>query len=202
MTVSVDNVYAVILAAGASSRLGRPKQLLPWRGRTLLEHTFENARRLLLDRVVVVLGADAESVRASTDLTEARIIVNSEWQSGMASSIRAGVKALPDSARALLLLLCDQPLLESVHLEKLLVTWQQEPNRPVACRYNDSIGVPALLPSDFFEALSKLEGDRGAKRLLTECGNKVRSIPMPEAGIDIDTACDYAECFRRLADEK
>ncbi|MDI1279715.1 nucleotidyltransferase family protein [Methylobacter sp.] len=100
MNAVIDNVYAIILAAGASSRMGSPKQLLEWRNRPLLEHTIANARAIWGERIVVVLGAHAESIRTTVDLGAVTSIVNPDWQEGMASSIRAGVQALPESARS------------------------------------------------------------------------------------------------------
>lgn len=191
MTASIDQVYAVILAAGGSSRLGQAKQLLHWQNRTLLEHAIQNARSLLDGRVVVVLGADAESIVTTVDLDAVSAIVNTDWSEGMASSIRAGIKALPASATAVLFLLCDQPLIKPSHLQTLLNAWQNEPGRIVASQYQDSVGVPALFPAEFFGRLLELKGDQGAKRLLLEFGDRLLTRSLPEAGLDIDTRQDF-----------
>ncbi len=191
MNAAIDNVYAIILAAGASRRMGSPKQLLEWRNRPLLEHAVVNARAILNERVIVVLGAHAESIQAAIDLGDVTSIVNSEWQEGMASSIRAGVQALPESASAVLILLGDQPLINAAHLQNLLNSWQSAPSRIVASQYHHSIGVPALLPAKFFGYLLGLSGDRGAKPLLMEFENSLLKIPLPEAELDIDSAGDF-----------
>lgn len=191
MNAAIDNVYAIILAAGASSRMGSPKQLLKWQGRPLLEHAVVNARALLDERVAVVLGANAGLIQATIDLGDITTIINPDWREGMASSIRAGVLALPASAAGALILLCDQPLLNAAHIQKLLLSWQQTPNHIIACQYHHAVGVPALFPSVFFGELLALNGDSGAKPLFMKFANNLLKIPLPEAEIDIDCALDY-----------
>ncbi len=191
MNAAIDNVYAIILAAGASSRMGNPKQLLEWRNRPLLEHAVVNAQAILNERVIVVLGAHAESIQKTVDLGAVTSIVNPGWQEGMASSIRAGVQALPESASAALVLLCDQPLINAAHMQNLLNGWQTTPNRIVASQYHDSVGVPALFPSDFFEHLLTLKGDRGAKPVLMKFEGSLLKISLPEAELDIDCVADF-----------
>lgn len=191
MNAAIDNVYAIILAAGASSRMGKPKQLLEWRNRPLLEHAIVNARAVLGKRVIVVLGAHAESIQTAINLGEVSVMVNPDWQEGMASSIRAGVQALPESASAVLILLCDQPLINAAHLQNLLNGWQSAPNRIVASQYHHSVGVPALFPVEFFEHLLSLSGDRGAKSLLMRFEDSLLKIPLPEAELDIDSEGDF-----------
>lgn len=193
MNASIDNVYAVILAAGASSRMGNPKQLLVWENHTLLEHAVSSVRSVFDERGVVVLGAHAETIRTSVDLDGIEVIVNPDWQEGIASSIRAGVRALPASASAALILLCDQPLIGAEQIRMLLNAWQSEPSRIVAADYHNGAGVPALFPAEFFGQLLELEGDRGAKRLLMKFETSLLKIPLPEAGLDIDNAEDFEQ---------
>lgn len=190
MTGNFDRVYAIILAAGSSSRLGKPKQLHEWQGRSLLRHAVDNARALLNERVIVVLGANAEAIRSSVELDDVRVVLNPEWQEGIASSIRAGIAALPGQAEAALMLLTDQPLVGRETLKNLLDNWQNARQRIAVCYYNDTVGVPALFPSTFFGMLSALRGDRGAKHLLLEQSESLLKIPIPEAGLDIDTTDD------------
>jgi molybdenum cofactor cytidylyltransferase len=137
------------------------------------------------------LGAHAESIQATIDLSDVISIVNPDWQEGMASSIRAGVHALPESASAVLILLCDQPLINSAHLQNLLNGWQTAPNRIVVSQYHRSVGVPALFPGEFFEYLLSLNGDRGAKPVLMKFENSLLKISLPEAELDIDSAGDF-----------
>jgi molybdenum cofactor cytidylyltransferase len=191
MTAGIDNVYAIILAAGASSRMGSPKQLLEWQNRPLLEHAIVNVCSLLNKRTSVVLGAHSGAIQAAIDLGSVTTIVNPDWQEGMASSIRVGVQALPASAAAVLILLCDQPLINTTHLQSLLEAWQHAPTRIVASQYHHSVGVPALFPVEFFPHLLTLKGDKGAKSILMQFENSLLKIPLPEAELDIDCADDF-----------
>jgi molybdenum cofactor cytidylyltransferase len=196
MNTCLDRVYAIILAAGASSRLGSPKQLVPWQNLTLLEHALHNAQSLLPGRVSVVLGAHADSIQASIDLSEVTIVNNPDWQAGMASSICAGIQALPASAEATLILLCDQPLVTRAHLQQLLNVWASKPNQIVASAYHQARGVPALFPASYFGHLLKLTGDHGAKALLQQFSAQVTAVALPEAELDIDCAADVARLIQ------
>ena len=202
MNTSIENVYAIILAAGASRRMGKLKQLLEWQNLSLLEHAIQNARSLLHDRVIVVLGAHAKSIQTAVDFEAVTVIVNPDWLEGVASSIRTGIQALPVTATAALILLCDQPLISPAHIQAILSGWQNEPARMVASQYNDSIGVPALFPAEFFGSLLELKGDQGAKRILLELGDSVLKIPLPEAELDIDTMSDFNHLTRHYAAEE
>jgi molybdenum cofactor cytidylyltransferase len=202
MNASNDNVYGIILAGGASSRLGRPKQLLKWQNQSLLEHAIQNARAFLNERVIVVLGAHTELIQTAVDLDGITTIVNPNWQVGVASSIKAGVHALPASATAVLFLLCDQPLINPTHIQTILNSWQNEPSCIVASQYNHSVGVPALFPAEFFRQLLELKGDQGAKRLLMKFSDRLLKIPLPEAGFDIDTSNDFDHLTGHYAAEE
>jgi molybdenum cofactor cytidylyltransferase len=188
-----QHVYALILAAGGSTRMGRPKQLLRWQGRTLLDQAIDSACQILPGRVIVVLGAHAELIREAINLDSVKMIQNTDWKNGIASSIRLGIDALPASAEAVLIMLCDQPLVDSAHLNTLLSSWQSEPDRIVASQYHLSCGVPALFPAAYFERLRSLTGDKGAKPLLAEFDPCLLKIPLAEAEIDIDTPGDFEQ---------
>lgn len=199
MNAAIDNVYAIILAAGASNRMGSPKQLLKWRSRSLLEHTILNASPIFNDRIIIVLGAYSEQIQSAIAPTS---IINPDWQEGIASSIRAGIQALPESATAALLLLCDQPLINSAHIQNQLNAWQTEPTHIVASQYHHSVGVPALFPSEFFKHLLTLKGDTGAKSLLIKFDKQVLKIPLPEAELDIDNADDFEHLIGHYSADK
>lgn len=186
----MKNIHAIILAAGGSSRYGSPKQLLPWNGSTLLQHVIDQAQSVCNDNVDVVLGANAESIRATLCNESVDTIINNGWREGMASSIRAGINALPDTADAVLFLLCDQPMITHTTLSTLVDHWQNSPGSIVASRYQETNGVPAIFPRVFFNTLLALKGDRGAKQIINTNPDWLVTVPVPEAGIDIDTRDD------------
>jgi CTP:molybdopterin cytidylyltransferase MocA len=173
------NVGAVILAAGASSRLGEPKQLVRLVGERLLERAVRVAAEAGCDPLVVVLGAEAEAIQAACSLGQARVIVNDAWAQGMASSIRCGVAAVTQ-CNATILMTCDQPAVTATHLQRLMQTRGEE---PVASSYAGRRGVPAYFPATYFTKLFNLEGDSGARVLL----ETAVSIDLPGGELDIDT---------------
>ncbi|MBL1262508.1 nucleotidyltransferase family protein [Methylomicrobium sp. RS1] len=193
MAEPYSNVYALILAAGGSTRMGQPKQLLRWQGRSLLERAIESACRVLPERVFVVVGAHELQIRAAINLDMVATVRNPDWQAGIASSIRCGINALPASAEAVLLMLCDQPLVGSTHLAALLNARRNEPDLIIVSQYHLSCGVPVLFPAAYFERLRSLTGDKGAKPLLREFEPRVLKIPLAEAGLDIDTPGDFEQ---------
>lgn len=190
MSVFTANLHALILAAGCSSRLGRPKQLVEWQGRPILQHAIAAAQTLLADRVSVVLGANATTISAHLDLSQVTTILNPDWQSGMSSSIQVGLATLPPSASAVLLMLCDQPLVTNQQLQQLISVSEAQPTKIIASAYHNTLGVPAIFPAHYFEYLQKLQGDRGAKALFTQFTEQVQAVPLPEAALDIDSVAD------------
>ena len=192
MNMRRDNIYAIILAAGQSSRLSHhPKQLLKWQGQSLLEHTLNKAQTVLNKRVFVVLGAHHERITANIKLNDVTTVLNSAWDLGISSSIRAGVSALPPEAHGVIILLSDQPLIQTDHLETLITRWYESPSKIIASEYHQSLGVPALFPAHLFIELQSLSGDKGAKALLTKHADHVIKIPLAEAELDIDTPEDF-----------
>lgn len=179
----------MVLAAGAATRMGRLKQLLPYRGSTLVEHAAEQALAAGFDPVVIVVGAEAESVRAALAARPVRVVENSAWHLGMGSSIQAGIEVLLD-AEAVCILLADQPLVEERHLcemEKLLAG---SAAFAVAAEYNGTLGVPALFRRELFRELQSLEPATGARALLRRYAV---AYPLPEAAVDVDTPEDFAK---------
>ncbi len=181
-------VAAVILAAGAATRMGRLKQLLPYRGKTLVEHAVEQALSAEFDPVIVVIGAEAESVRAALSARLVLVVENPLWHLGMGSSIAAGVGALPQ-AQTVSILLADQPLVESRHLREMQALLNSSDTSAVAAQYNGTLGVPALFKRELFEALRSLDPAAGARALLRA---QAAPFPLPEAAMDIDTPEDFA----------
>jgi CTP:molybdopterin cytidylyltransferase MocA len=184
----------VLLAAGGSRRLGRPKQLVRSRGRALLTRAIDAARGALPNApLVTVLGAEALRLRALLRRRdpEALPILNAHWRSGLASSLARGLDALPGDVDAALVLLVDQPNVDADALQRLVAAWCRRPSAPAAARYLGRAGVPAILPRRSWRALRGLDGDLGARALLRGAAT-VTLVDMPEAELDIDTPEDAA----------
>jgi CTP:molybdopterin cytidylyltransferase MocA len=161
---SSNRVTCIVLAAGESRRLGRPKQLL----------------RKRLEPLLVA------AVRAVTHAAR-----NARWREGLASSLQRGLAATPPDARAVLVLLADQPDVTPRALARLVAAWRKRPRVPAAAYYDGRAGVPAILPRSTWRAIRALEGDAGARAILRAAPH-VTLVPMPEAALDIDTPADAA----------
>jgi molybdenum cofactor cytidylyltransferase len=178
---------AVILAAGASRRLGRPKQLVALAGESLLRRA---ARAALAGcaPVLVVVGYRAGEMEAELAGLPVTIVGNGAWEEGMASSIRAGVAALPLGAPGVLFLVCDQTGVDGALVSRLLETRRAHPDSVIACSYAGTRGTPSVFPARCFPQLLALQGDRGARSLLR--GGEVVVVPFPEGDADVDTPED------------
>ncbi len=183
-------IGAVILAAGSSSRLGQPKQLLQHEGRTLVRRTAAAALAAGCDPVAVVVGAEREKVAAALLDLAVLLVPNEDWERGIGTSIRAGVARLRESD-AVLLLVCDQPFVGADVLRRLLAA-QEETQKPMAASaYAGTIGVPALFTRVCFARLLSLGNKEGAKPLLTSRPAEVAQVDFPQGAIDIDTPGDF-----------
>ena len=184
---------AVVLAAGASRRLGRSKQLLRRNGEPLVHRAARLALATRPQDAVVVLGADAERVHAALSDLAIRCIDCADWPRGMGASLRAGVAALPATCNGILVLVCDQPALEVDHLEALCAAWQARPERAVASAYAGRLGVPALLPRAW---TSELRDDaRGASALLAQHADRVVAVANAALAWDVDEPGDIGPGF-------
>lgn len=190
---SQSNIHAVILAAGASRRFGSPKQLAGWNDGTLIQHCIETAQSVFGSQITVVIGAHQDRIETSLKKQPVNLVKNAHWPEGIASSIRAGIAALPDTAESALVMLCDQPLITAHSLQQLVDTWKQHPDAIVASEYSARRGVPALFPSACFVDLLNLQGDQGARHLLNQPNVNVIGVTMPEAATDIDTPEDFEQ---------
>jgi CTP:molybdopterin cytidylyltransferase MocA len=185
----VTRLSGVLLAAGGSRRLGRPKQLLTWDGETLVRRAARAALAAGVDELIVVVGAERAAVAAALAGLALRLVENESWPEGIGGSIAAGVRAA--SGAAVLLLLADQPGVDAPLLTELIAGMRAGHER-VACGYAGVVGVPALFsaPSDL-AALRELSGDRGARELLRRVDRPVLSIPAERARHDIDDEADW-----------
>lgn len=186
---------AVILAAGASTRMGEPKQLLLIDGQPLIVRAAEAALASQAWPVVVVLGAHAEKIRPALARLPVLITENAAWTEGMAASIRAGLATLQQFSRTLdgaLLALCDQPAFSADVIAQLVAAQQTTGRGIVAARYSGRHGAPALILREHFSTLSALEGEAGARDLLNGHHDSVAAVDLPELAHDLDTPADYA----------
>jgi molybdenum cofactor cytidylyltransferase len=190
-----SGIAAVILAAGASTRMGRPKQLLQFGGETMLRRAASVALKAGCRPVVVVTGADAAASRKALRGLDVREAENQQWESGISSSVRVGIEAVvtanPRTA-AVVLMLCDQPFITREIIAQLVAAHRETGRSIVASRYGGSYGVPALFDKIHFAELTTLEGDAGAKQIIRKHLPKVHLLPFPEGEIDIDTPDDLA----------
>ncbi|NOR19856.1 MAG: NTP transferase domain-containing protein [Xanthomonadales bacterium] len=189
---SIERLAGIVLAAGGSSRLGQPKQLLQKSGKPQIYNVIKSISRFCGAGVFVVTGADAADVEAAITGCHVRIVRNENWQRGMASSIVSGLGACMDmDIDALLIMLCDQPHVSSNDVARLVESWQNSPSRIAAAAYRETIGAPAIFPAVYFDELMKLEGDTGAQQILL-AQSDVNEVEMPSAGFDIDTHADLS----------
>lgn len=189
-------VAGVILAAGSSSRLGTPKQLLRLRGETLLHRTVRLALAAGLEPVHVVLGCNAPAVGAALEELHSRVatVINPDWQTGMGSSLARGIASLPPGAgfdtgpAAALVLVTDQPRVSHALLAEVVAAFRSGGAPLVASRYaSGAVGVPALFARRYFPELTRLTGDRGARALFSRYRDDLVKVAFPEGDLDIDT---------------
>lgn len=185
-------IGAVVLAAGNSSRLGQPKQLLLYQGQTLVWRAAGAALGAGCAPVAVVVGSERKKVADSLPDLEVIILPNESWRRGIGTSIHAGVATLED-CDALIILACDQPHVDATLIRRLIARHQETQKPMVASAYAGTLGVPALFARECFEKLLLLGENEGAKTLLTD---QVERVNFPEGAIDIDTPPDYQELLR------
>ncbi|HKD55053.1 MAG TPA: nucleotidyltransferase family protein [Steroidobacteraceae bacterium] len=187
---SGDGLYAVVLAAGPSSRFGSPKQLVRLAGRPLLHSAVTRAAEVTGNALIVVLGAGASELAPLLKHSPGAVIVNHQWREGLASSIRAGVARVPPTCRGVLLVLADQAAVTADDLKRLAGSWRKQPQHIAAALYSGTTGAPAIFPRSLFRDLATLRGDVGARPLLRRNVDRLVRVPMPSAALDVDTPED------------
>ena len=196
---SATNIGVVLLAAGTSSRLGAPKQLLSYGDQTLIQYMVKTAGNSIAKPVIVVLGAHADDIAKKIDSNNAKVVVNKEWQEGMAASIRTGINYLMQeqpTAEGAILMVCDQPDVTSQLLNELMDAHQQTGKPIITCSYANTFGPPTFFHKSIFPDLLQLKGDVGARSILQQHVKEVESIEFPRGNRDIDTKADYEELFK------
>jgi molybdenum cofactor cytidylyltransferase len=183
----------VILAAGGSRRMGRPKQLLPFRERTLLRQAVETAVASMCRPILVVTGAHAELVSLELQSLPVLIAYNSAWASGIGSSLRLAIQTWGaiDAMEGVVITLSDQPLVTADAVNRIVEAHYQTGKDIVASEYADTHGVPLFIGKRFFDEISALAGTEGAKRVIDRHLEEMTTVPLVEAAFDIDTPNDY-----------
>lgn len=186
---------AVILAAGASTRLRQPKQLLEIDGESLLRRTIRLAADAGCGPIFVVLGFESGIMRREVSGPGTKAVLNPEWQSGMGASLRCGIEALSKEASVperTMVLLCDQAKLSAAILRELITTSLETNSLITASRYADRLGVPAVFRKQIYPELLKIEGERGARAVIQRHLERTSVVEFPEGAVDIDTPADLA----------
>lgn len=186
------HLHIIILAAGVSSRLGQPKQLVPIVGKPALQHVVSNAVAVAGSAVSVVLGSQAADMTRLLQHSSASVLINRQWQEGIAASIRCGIQSLSPGCDAVLLLLGDQAAITTADLKRLIAAWNGQDTVIAASVYAGQLGVPAIFPRWCFSELLELRGNQGAKNIITRYASRLAHVPMPNAALDLDTPEDVA----------
>lgn len=182
----------ILLAAGSSSRLGRPKQLINYQGKTLIQKAIDEAQNSQADCLLVVLGANPDLIQTGFDHTKTPFVINPNWQFGMSSSMQAGLRFLMEKKAIdqVLFILCDQPFVDASLLDQLITTKEESGKGIVASAYSNTSGVPALFDRRYFEELLQLTGSEGAKKVIFNHQAEVQALDFPLGAVDLDTEED------------
>ncbi len=182
----------IILAAGNSSRMGEPKQLMMYNNKTFLQHIIGEAINALLDPVICVTGYQSDLISESISDLEATVVYNERWSEGMGSGISAGIKqVLLSDVDSVILTVSDQPHVSSDLFRMMLEMKAQSGKRIVACSYAGTLGTPVLFSKEYFNQLKSLNGNQGAKNIVKLNLPDVCSVEFEKGNIDIDTKEDY-----------
>lgn len=188
----------LILAAGNSSRLGNPKQLLKFNDKTLLRHVADEALKTTKS-VVIVTGSSHLLVSKEIEDLELKIFENVSWNKGMGSSIQLGIsqflRLFPDVENCIVTV-CDQPFIKASVFDKLIHEHENSKKGIIASKYSETLGTPVLFAKKYFEDLSGLSGSEGAKKLIQQFRDDVAEINFDKGGIDIDTRSDYQKLIQ------
>jgi molybdenum cofactor cytidylyltransferase len=186
-------LHAAVLAAGAATRFGSPKQLVRLAGTPVLHQAIANASLVAGHSVTVVLGAHAREIGPALRQSAVSVVVNRDWEEGLASSIRAAVHSAPAGSEGLMLLLADQVAVTGDDLKRLYAAWRRHPVLIAAALHGGAPGLPAIFPRWTFPDLLDLRGDRDPRLVIRRNVDQVVRVPMQNAGIDLNTPEDLLE---------
>lgn len=195
-----NQIAVIVLAAGESSRMRQPKQLLPWGDTTLLGHAIKVAQDSVAQDVYVVLGAHAQTIQEQLDLSHIKCILNNDWKKGLGTSIACAVQHLAHAQKAydgLLFMLGDQPLIDTQVLNTMIRTFSEGEKGMVATKYPQGNGTPVLFCKKYFGALMELNGDKGAKEIIAN-NDDVIALALDGKVTDLDTYAAYKQLKQQL----
>lgn len=191
----------LLLAAGSSSRMGSPKMLLPFNGKTFLQHAIDEIKNSNANGLVVVTGCCHQHLKGILLPQQINFVENKNWEEGMSSSIQTGtaytIQQYP-STESIIIAVCDQPYISSSLLNELVAAKQKTGKGIIASTYNNTQGTPVLFSKKYFEQLKQLGGPYGAKKIIQEHANDMSAINFPKGAIDIDTVEDYENLLREI----
>ena len=193
--MSQSAIFAVVLAAGSSTRFGRTKQLEQFEGVSLAAGAVRKAESVCGAQSVLVTGKDWQKVADTCAPLAGYFVINTDYEQGLTSSIACGVRAVAERADAILLMLADLPLVTTEHLTNLVNAWAESPRTIVASAFEDTLGPPIVFPKSDFDALMQLSGDRGARPIIDANKERVQAIACEEAAFDIDSPEDLAGIY-------
>ncbi|MFO8145785.1 MAG: nucleotidyltransferase family protein [Bacteroidota bacterium] len=196
-------IGVIILAAGSSSRLGYPKQLVEFKGVPLLQQSIDVAESLKFDAKILVLGAKEEEINKKINSRSFELVINENWEEGMSTSIRKGLSEalkLEKELEHILILLSDQPLITKEKIKELIEVQLKSKQQGTFSEYAGDVGVPAIFSREIFSELKKLKGDQGAKKLIHNTGFQFGTVQFENGNFDVDTTADV-ELLKRMEEE-
>lgn len=196
-------IGVIILAAGSSSRLGYPKQLVKFKEKSLLQHSIDLAEAIGFDTNILVLGSKAEKIRKEIDPKNFKVVLNENWEEGMGTSISKGASEavkIGEQLEHILIILSDQPLVTKDKIEELIKVHLNSHKQATFSEYTGDIGVPAIFSRELFSELIKLNGIQGAKKLLYNKDIRFETIKIEKGNFDVDTIGDV-EILRQMEED-
>jgi molybdenum cofactor cytidylyltransferase len=194
-------ISAIVLAAGESKRMGKSKLLLKWQGKIILKHVLDNLLNSRVDEVILVLGPEADRILKRVPAEKVKIVINPDYKEGMSASIRQGLRAMDEKAKAFLIVLGDQPGISKEVLDRLITDFQRiHPKKNIVLpTYRGSRGHPVLFSVKYLKEALRLKGDVGCRQILMDHPEDILAIEMDTDAVlnDIDTPEDYRERLKR-----